>query len=54
MPELALPRPRGHLAARLAPALQVGLPAATLVAMLAVIFWIRPTALSYFGFTLLF
>lgn len=39
---------------RLAPALQIGLPAIALVIMLAVIFWIRPTAMSYFGFTLLF
>lgn len=35
-------------------ALQVGLPAVTLVLMLIVILWIRPTAMSYFGFTLLF
>ncbi|WFR97946.1 ABC transporter permease [Rhizobium tumorigenes] len=35
-------------------ALQVGLPAVTLVLMLAIIFWIRPSAMSYFGFTLLF
>lgn len=35
-------------------ALQVGLPAFTLVLMLIVIFWIRPSAMSYFGFTLLF
>jgi ribose transport system permease protein len=35
-------------------ALGIGLPAAALVAMLAVIFWIRPAAMSYFGFTLLF
>ncbi len=37
-----------------APRCQIGLPAATLIAMLAVIFWIRPSAMSYFGFTLLF
>jgi ribose transport system permease protein len=42
------------LGARIAPAMQIGLPAATLAVMLAVIFWIRPTAMSYFGFTLLF
>lgn len=40
--------------ARFATAMQVGLPAVTLVAMLAIIFWIRPAAMSYFGFTLLF
>ncbi|MER0240179.1 ABC transporter permease [Fulvimarina sp. MAC8] len=34
--------------------LSVGLPAVALVAMLVVIFWIRPAAMSYFGFTLLF
>jgi ribose transport system permease protein len=33
---------------------EVGLPIAALIAMLAVIFWIRPAAFSYFGFTLLF
>lgn len=38
----------------LSASLQVGLPAVALVLMLAVIFWIRPTAMSYFGFTLLF
>lgn len=38
----------------LANGLQVGLPAVALVLMLAVIFWIRPSAMSYFGFTLLF
>jgi ribose transport system permease protein len=54
MPDAILMRPRANVAARLAPAMQVGLPAATLVAMLVVIFWIRPTAMSYFGFTLLF
>ncbi|WP_249740926.1 ABC transporter permease [Agrobacterium rubi] len=41
-------------AAWFGPAIQVGLPAVTLVAMLAIIFWIRPAAMSYFGFTLLF
>ena len=35
-------------------ALQVGLPAVTLVLMLGVIFWVQPSAMSYFGFTLLF
>jgi len=35
-------------------ALPVGLPAAALIAMLAVIFWMRPSAMSYFGFSLLF
>jgi ribose transport system permease protein len=35
-------------------AIGVGLPALALVAMLAVILHIRPTAMSYFGFTLLF
>lgn len=39
---------------RLSPVLHVGLPAVTLFVMLAVIFWIRPAAMSYFGFTLLF
>jgi ribose transport system permease protein len=38
----------------LSAALQVGLPAVTLILMLVVIFWIRPSAMSYFGFTLLF
>lgn len=32
----------------------IGLPAIALVIMLAVIFWIRPAAMSYFGVTLLF
>jgi ribose transport system permease protein len=45
---------RESLAARFAPALQVGLPALALLLMLGVIFWIRPSAMSYFGFTLLF
>lgn len=35
-------------------ALAVGLPTVALVVMLAVIFTIRPAAMSYFGFTLLF
>lgn len=39
---------------RLTTALQAGLPAFALALMLAVIFWIRPSAMSYFGFTLLF
>jgi ribose transport system permease protein len=34
--------------------LQVGLPVVALLAMLAIIFWIRPAAFSYFGFNLLF
>ena len=54
MTAAALSRPGASLGARFAPAMQIGLPAATLVAMLAVIFWIRPSAMSYFGFTLLF
>ena len=33
---------------------QVSLPVAALLIMLAIIFWIRPSACSYFGFTLLF
>lgn len=33
---------------------QVSLPVAALLMMLAIIFWIRPSAFSYFGFTLLF
>ena len=32
----------------------VGLPTLALLVMLAIIFWIRPAAMSYFGFTLLF
>jgi len=40
--------------ARLSAALEVGLPALALAVMLAVIFAIRPAAMSYFGFTLLF
>jgi len=48
------PHWKHELGKRLAPALQVGLPAIALVVMLAVIFWIRPAAMSYFGFTLLF
>jgi len=35
-------------------ALQVGLPAIALLVMLAIIFSIRPAAMSYFGFNLLF
>jgi ribose transport system permease protein len=33
---------------------QVALPTGALIVMLATIFWIRPAAFSYFGFTLLF
>src|SRR5258708_40166590 len=33
---------------------QVSLPVAAWLMMLAIIFWIRPSAFSYFGFTLLF
>ncbi|MGY5800040.1 ABC transporter permease [Rhizobium sp. LEGMi12c] len=54
MADFVLPRQKRDLAKRLAPALQVCLPAIALVVMLTVIFWIRPTAMSYFGFTLLF
>src|SRR5271166_2954478 len=54
MTAAVMTRPRASFGARFAPAMQIGLPAATLVAMLAVIFWIRPSAMSYFGFTLLF
>ncbi|WP_158814937.1 ABC transporter permease [Methylocapsa sp. S129] len=39
---------------RLRDAVQVGLPVAALAIMLAIIFWIRPAAFSFFGFTLLF
>lgn len=39
---------------RYAGTIEIGLPSLALAAMLAVIFWIRPTAMSYFGFTLLF
>lgn len=53
MADTALQR-RPRLTSALGSALQIGLPAATLIAMLAVIFWIRPSAMSYFGFTLLF
>jgi ribose transport system permease protein len=42
------PRPRFH------DAIQVGLPAVALTVMLAIIFWMRPSAMSYFGFSLLF
>ncbi|GGE05769.1 ABC transporter permease [Aureimonas endophytica] len=56
MSDAALPRP--HAAARrpawLEDGLAVVLPAVALLAMLAVIFAIRPSAMSYFGFTLLF
>ena len=48
---------RRHVALRsswLRDGVQVGLPVAALLLMLAVIFWIRPAAFSYFGFTLLF
>lgn len=54
MADIILSTARGDLGKRLVPALQVGLPAIALVVMLAVIFWIRPSAMSYFGFTLLF
>lgn len=49
--------PPGRSAARrpwLRDAGQVGLPIGALIIMLAIIFWIRPAAFSYFGFTLLF
>ena len=39
---------------RLRGAVQAGLPIAALAIMLAIIFWIRPAAFSFFGFTLLF
>lgn len=54
MADIVLAREKAGWRARVAPVLHVGLPAVTLVLMLAVIFWIRPTAMSYFGFTLLF
>lgn len=54
MADAALGRTGPRRKARLAPALQIGLSAVTLLLMLAVIFWIRPPAMSYFGFTLLF
>jgi ribose transport system permease protein len=54
MAEISLRRQHVRRFAWVASAMQVGLPAVTLVAMLAVIFWIRPAAMSYFGFTLLF
>ena len=54
MADATLGRDGPRRRARLAPALQIGLPAVTLLLMLAVIFWIRPPAMSYFGFTLLF
>jgi hypothetical protein len=41
-----LHRPLVSVNACLAPAMQVGLPAVTLLAMIAVIFWIRPAAMS--------
>jgi len=48
---------RGQSVARpswLRDATQVGLPIGALIIMLVTIFWIRPAAFSYFGFTLLF
>ncbi|AYD04332.1 ABC transporter permease [Neorhizobium sp. NCHU2750] len=54
MADTLIARQNQGLGKRLAPTLQLGLPAIALVAMLAVIFWIRPAAMSYFGFTLLF
>jgi ribose transport system permease protein len=42
------PRPRFN------DSIQVGLPAVALTVMLAIIFWMRPSAMSYFGFSLLF
>ncbi|WP_168879427.1 ABC transporter permease [Rhizobium sp. P28RR-XV] len=54
MADFVLPRQNRNFAKRLASALQAGLPAIALVVMLTVIFWIRPAAMSYFGFTLLF
>jgi ribose transport system permease protein len=35
-------------------AIQLGLPAIALAVMLAIIFWKQPSAMSYFGFSLLF
>ncbi len=54
MADIAMSQRNRDLGRRLAPALQVGLPAVALLVMLAVIFWIRPAAMSYFGFMLLF
>ncbi len=54
MADITVPQQGRDIGKRLAPAMQVGLPAVALVIMLAVIFWIRPAAMSYFGVTLLF
>ncbi|MDX7950849.1 ABC transporter permease [Lichenihabitans sp. Uapishka_5] len=55
MTDATLPaRPRAGRPAWLRDAVAVGLPTLALAAMLAVILHIRPSAMSYFGFTLLF
>lgn len=54
MADAALSSRRPARPAWLGGAVQIGLPAVALLVMLAVIFWIRPAAMSYFGFTLLF
>ena len=54
MADEARRKPARPLRQRYAAAVEIGLPSLALVVMLAVIFWIRPTAMSYFGFTLLF
>jgi ribose transport system permease protein len=53
MAEVSRTRRRGARS-RYRGAIQVGLPAAALIVMLAVIFSMRPQAMSYFGFALLF
>ena len=56
MTEIAATRPSRPAAGTrpLLNALQVGLPAIALLAMITIIFSIRPAAMSYFGFNLLF
>ena len=53
MAEVRLTRRMG-VRSRFRGAIQVGLPAFALTVMLAIIFWMRPSAMSYFGFSLLF
>jgi ribose transport system permease protein len=54
MPEAHVARFAAARAWRNREALEVALPFLALLVMLAVIFWVRPEAFSYFGFTLLF
>lgn len=54
MADLAQLKSKRRFSHRYAAAVEIGLPSTALIVMLAVIFWICPTAMSYFGFTLLF